>query len=135
MGELVAGDVGLLDKLVSGGLRHRHRMGKIFMACLSIIRDGGPATIAANPIFLLDPIDPRGDTEFRFEVFEADAGDLKSLVGDHRCFYIDSTSEVFWAKLKSLEPCMSSHRGLAQLRDKPTLRGVLMIVKEPPRRQ
>jgi hypothetical protein len=30
------------------------------MACLSIIRDGGPATVAANPIFPLDPVIIRG---------------------------------------------------------------------------
>ena len=105
------------------------------MACLSIIHDGGPATVAANPIFSLDPIDPRGDAEFRFEVFEADAAELKTLVGEYRCFYIDSTDGVFWARLKSLEPCVSSHQGLALLRDKPILRGILVIVKEPTQRQ
>ena len=105
------------------------------MACLSIIRDGGPSTVAANPIFPLDPIDRRGDAEFWFEVLEAAAAELKTLVGEHRCFYIDSTGEVFWAKLRSLEPCVSSHQGLALLRDKPTLRGILVIVKEPTRQQ
>ena len=107
----------------------------MFMACLSIIRDGGPAMVAANPIFPLDPIDPRGDAEIRFEVFEADADESLQLVGEHRCFYIDSADGVFWAKLKSLEPCVSSHQGLALLRDKPTLRGILVIVKEPTQRR
>jgi hypothetical protein len=79
------------------------------MACLSIIRDGGPTTVAANPIFPLDPVIIRGGAEIRFEVFEVNAGELKSLVGAHRCFYIDETSGVFWARLNRLEPCVSTH--------------------------
>jgi hypothetical protein len=43
------------------------------MACLSIIRDGGPTTVAANPIFPLDPVIIRGGAEIRFEVFEVNA--------------------------------------------------------------
>ena len=105
------------------------------MACLSIIRDGGPATVAANPIFPLDPVIIRGGAEIRFEVFEVNAGELKSLVGAHRCFYIDETSGVFWARLNRLERCVSTHRGLALLRDKPTLQGVLVVVEEPATRQ
>jgi hypothetical protein len=69
------------------------------------------------------------------EVFEVDAGELKSLVGAHRCFYIDETSGAFWARLSSLEPCVSTHHGLALLRDKPTLQGVLIVVEEPATRQ
>jgi threonine/homoserine efflux transporter RhtA len=37
---------------------------------------------------------------------------------------------MFSAKLMSLEPCESTHSGLALLRDRPTLRGVLTIEGE-----
>ena len=95
------------------------------MACLSIVRESGPTTVAANPIFLLDPMSSKSGVEVAFEVFEADGGELKSLIGEHRCFYIDDNVGVFWARLKSLEPCVSTHPGLALLRNTPTLRGVL----------
>jgi hypothetical protein len=39
---------------------------------------------------------------------------------------------LFWARLKCLEPCMSTAPGLALLRDKPTLCGVLAVVVESP---
>ncbi len=108
------------------------------MACLSILGERGPktvATVAANPIFPLDALNVRGGELFRFEVFDADAGQLKALVGTHRCFYIDETSGVFWARFQSLEPCVSTHPGLGLLRDKPTLRGVLVVVEEGAMRQ
>ena len=105
------------------------------MACLSILRERGPTTVAANPIFPLDALNVRGEGEFRFEVLDAAASQLKAIVGMHRCFYIDETSGVFWAQLRSLEPCVSTHPGLALLRDKPTLRGVLVVVEEGATRQ
>ena len=105
------------------------------MTCLSVLHDGGPVIVAANPIFPLDPVTVRGGAEIRFEVFEVDAGKLKSLVGAHRCFYIDQKTGVFWARLNSLERCVSTHPGLALLRDKPTLRGVLIVVDEQATRQ
>ena len=105
------------------------------MACLSILADGCPPTSAANPIFLLDALNIRGGGEFRFEVLDAVASQQKAIVGMHQCFYIDETSGVFWAQLRSLEPCVSTHPGLALLRDKPTLRGVLVVVEEGATRQ
>jgi len=105
------------------------------MVCLSILRERGHTTVAANPIFPLDALNVRGEKEIRFEVFDADANELKAIVGTHQCFYIDETSGVFWARLRSLEPCVSTHPGLALLRDKPTLRGVLVVVEEGMTRQ
>ncbi|MGH8227054.1 MAG: hypothetical protein ACREU3_03970 [Steroidobacteraceae bacterium] len=98
------------------------------MACLSIVREHGRTTVAANPIFLLDPMTSQLGAEVAFEVFDADSAELKTLVGAHRCFYIDDSVGVFWAQLKSLEPCVSTHPGLALLRTRPTLHGVFVIV-------
>ena len=105
------------------------------MTCLSILRERGPATVAANPIWPLDALNIRGGGEFRFEVFDVDASQLKAIIGAHRCFYINETSGTFWARLQSLDPCVSTHPGLALLRDKPTLRGVLVVVEEGATRQ
>jgi hypothetical protein len=102
------------------------------MACLSILRDNGQTTVVADSIFPLASFTIRDEAEIRFEVLEKDADELKSLVGKHQCFYIDETSGVFWAGLKCLNPCISTHRGLALLRDKPTLCGVLTVVMKPP---
>ena len=98
------------------------------MACLSIVREHGPVTVAANPIFLLDAVTSTPGSEVAFEVFDDAAGHLKILVGQHRCFYIDDEVGVFWARLESLNPCGSTHPGLALLKHKPTLRGLFVIV-------
>jgi hypothetical protein len=58
------------------------------MTCLSIVREHGPVTVAANPIYPLDTMTNAVGAEFTFEVLDADAGELKTLVGEHRCFYI-----------------------------------------------
>ncbi len=100
------------------------------VACLSILGDSGPVRVAANPIFPFDPVAFHGGAEIGFEVFDVDASELKSLVGSYRCFCIDETSGILWAQLKSLELCVSSHPGLAMLRGKPTLRGVLVGVED-----
>lgn len=105
------------------------------MACLSIIRERGPTTIAADPIFPLDALNVRGGGEFSFEVFDVDDCELKAFIGEHRCFFIDDTSGTFWARLQSLEPCVSTHPALALMRDRPTLRAVLVIVEEVATRQ
>jgi hypothetical protein len=97
------------------------------MYCLSILRDGRVVTVVASPILPLAPFSIRHGAEIRFQVFEADADELKSLVGEHRCFYIDETSGLFWARLKCLEPCVNTYPEL----DKPTLCGVLAVVAEP----
>jgi hypothetical protein len=94
------------------------------MTCLSIFDDRGVATIAANPIFPLDKTVDREGTEIVFEILEADATNLKDLVGKERFFSLDGL-EPFFAKLQSLEPCTSTHKALRLMRLKPTLRGVL----------
>jgi hypothetical protein len=101
------------------------------MARLSIIRERGPATVAAD-VFPLDTLNVCGGGGFRFGVRDDDADELKTILGEHHGFYIGDATGVFWfwARLQSLEPCVSTHPGLALSRDKPTLRGVLCIVEE-----
>lgn len=100
------------------------------MACLSIVREHGHMTVAANPIFLLGPMTSQLGAEVAFEVLDSDGAELKALVGEYRCFYIDDSVGVFWAKLTSLEPCVSTHPGLALLGNRLTLHGVFVIVGE-----
>jgi hypothetical protein len=106
-----------------------------FMTCLSIVREHGPVTVAANPIYPLDTATNAAGAEATFEVLDADAGELKTLVGEHRCFYIDNNVGVFWARLKSLKPCESTHPGLLHRRNESTLRGVMVIVGDSAVRQ
>ena len=72
------------------------------MTCLSILREGAAhaKTVAANPIWPLDAPSINSGGEFRFEVFDVDASQLKAIIGAHRCFYINETSGTFWARLQ-----------------------------------
>jgi hypothetical protein len=105
------------------------------VACLSIIREHGPATVAANPIFLLDTLTSTIGSEVAFEVFDADAGELKTLVGEHRYFYVDDHIGVFWTRLKSPEPRQSKIFERPPLSKKPMLNGIFVIVGDSAVRQ
>jgi hypothetical protein len=97
------------------------------MSCLSVIEDRSKmiATVVANPIFLTSPIEGlQNGSKIVFEIFEIDAGGL--IVSETKYYTIDGR-QPFWGKVKLLEPCESTHPGLALLRDKPTLRCVLEI--------
>src|SRR6266481_4513294 len=59
------------------------------MTCLSIVTEDRPATVAANPIFILSQVDDRRGAEIAFEIFEKDAGILKTLIGKKRLYYIN----------------------------------------------
>ena len=100
------------------------------MACLSIVREGLGATIVANPIFVTSAIEKlQTGAKLIFEVFEQDAAALGQLLGETR-IYVLTPPGNFWGKLDILEPCQSTHPGLALLRHKPTLRGVLAVFEE-----
>lgn len=100
------------------------------MACLSVVREGAGATIVASPILVTSPIEGlRTGEKLIFEVLEQDAAGLRPLIGNAYIYALTPPSN-FWGKLETLEPCESSHRGLALLRHKPTLRGVLAVFKE-----
>jgi hypothetical protein len=91
------------------------------MACLSVLKDK-IYVVCANPIF---PVSELGST-FAFEVFEQDAAALKLRLGKPDEYYIDSVG-TFFGILESLEPRPSTHPGLALLRDKATLHGVMQV--------
>jgi hypothetical protein len=95
------------------------------MSCLSVIRDGR-SVVVANPIYLLSPIEVRNGANVTFEVLAADAASLKDLVGQISYYYLDPPG-FFWAQLKTLDECQSTHPGLALLRNKPAFRGVFSI--------
>ena len=96
------------------------------MSCLSVVRDGGPPVVVANPIYLFSPIEVRNGAEVTFEVLAADASSSKDLIGQIRYYYLVPPG-LFWARLKTLDECQSTHPGLALLRNKPAFRGVFSI--------
>jgi hypothetical protein len=93
------------------------------MACLSVSKDG-VYVVCASPIF---PVSEIGNT-LAFEVFESGATSLKLRVGKPDEYFIDSVG-TFFGVLKSLEKCVSTHPGLALLRHKNTLYGVMEVHK------
>ncbi|MGH6677360.1 MAG: hypothetical protein ACREDL_00085 [Bradyrhizobium sp.] len=96
------------------------------MSALSIVKPGCKAVpLLANPIFLTSPLRTENGAEMTFEVFDSDAAGLKEVVGTRQLYHLDG--ELFWADLKSLQPCQSTHPALSLLRDKPTLRGVFSL--------
>ena len=103
------------------------------MSVLSIWEDG-VFVIASSPIFIISkPDEFHSGSEIIFEVFEEDATALKAQIGNPQYYALGSSP--FWAKLKSLEPCESTHPGLASLRHKTTLRGVFSVIEELGRTQ
>ena len=97
------------------------------MTCLSIVTEDRPATVAANPIFLLTQVDDRRGAKIAFEVFEKDVGILKTLIGKKCLYYINPPAKMFWGELTGLETCISIHPALALLRDSRTLRGIFTV--------
>ena len=81
----------------------------------------------ANPIFVTS----EETAQVVFEVFEVDATSLKLRLGKPALYGYDSAQPPFWATLTALEPCQSTHMGLALMRDRPTLRGTLTIAHAP----
>jgi hypothetical protein len=60
-------------------------------------------------------------------VLEADASSLKRLIGKTETFGVDSRQLPFIGKLVSLERCTSSVDALSLIREKPAMRGVILI--------
>jgi hypothetical protein len=100
------------------------------MACLSIATLGRlPLVKAANPIFTLrEVINYAKGGSIVFEVLEADAEVLKSLINKPSQYAFNSQS--FSGTLTSLDSCESTHPGLGHIRHKPTLRGTLTVLPE-----
>jgi hypothetical protein len=93
------------------------------MACLSVLRDG-IYVICANPIFPTSEL----ATTLAFEILESDAAALKLRLDKMEEYYIDSIG-TFVGILQRLETRPSTHPGLALLRDKPSLSGVMAVHK------
>jgi len=96
------------------------------MSCLSVF-DQGVFVVCANPIFPTSEVEWRDGASFSFEVFVADATSLRLRLNEDHYYAMDS--QACLARLTSLDPCRSTHPGLRFLRDKPTLRGTMMIVR------
>ena len=99
------------------------------MSELSIVRpDRTGVTCVANAVFLTKPLRTETGTEVTFEVLAEDARRLFERVGSKQLYYLDD--QVFWAELKSLEPCRNTHPELSSLRDTPTFHGVFFVMSE-----
>jgi hypothetical protein len=97
------------------------------MACLSLYRDNRLPPIAiANPVFVTSPIELKNGAEVTFEVFEQDAAALKGRVDKDQRYVLDSKGP-FWAQLKCLDLCESTHPMLAHLRHKETQKGLARL--------
>jgi hypothetical protein len=97
------------------------------MSTLSIIENGRPHTAVGN-IYVFSPLNEiYASNEIIFEIFEKDAAHLKRLIGLKRYYYLNS--EVFCGQLNYLEPCKSTHPGLALCRNNRILRGTYEIFK------
>ena len=101
------------------------------MACLSVINEDGPATVVANPIFPLDPFDKRTGAEFAFEILDRDASKLKTLIRGRHCFYINDSTGVFWAYVKSVQPSTGVNIMVYLPGDEVVLKAVLILMEEP----
>lgn len=91
------------------------------MTTISRVVDGGRAILFAKVHLIEESTD-----SLEFEILEADARTLQSLVGTRHLLSCDG-EEVFWGELVSLKPCTSTARGLAMMGDKPALRGLIRI--------
>jgi hypothetical protein len=98
------------------------------MAAISVAKDGKlPFVGVANPVFVLSqPVNWDAGGLITFEVLEIDGETLKSLVGQHLYYAIGDQS--FSGVLQLLEPCESTHSGLALLRHKRTFRGSIAVL-------
>jgi hypothetical protein len=69
---------------------------------------------------------PKNAGEFTFEILKRDAKALERFLGQQHLLSADG-GQVFWGELISLTPCVSTVPGLALMRQRPALRGVLRV--------
>jgi len=96
------------------------------MSCLSILGEGGVMLGCANPIYLTSEMDYSRGAKVIFEVLEADASQLKRLLGKMEHLALDSQHPPFSATLTSLEPCKTTIHALAVFKT-PVMRGILTV--------
>ena len=96
------------------------------MASLSVQAEGSSIfVVCANPVFALSDA---SDGTFTFEVFDADSASLKRRLGKIDAYSVDRI-KPFFGELVSLEPVRSTHQALTLLRDNPTVRGTIKILR------
>jgi hypothetical protein len=94
------------------------------VGCLSVIENNRPPIKIAPSIFVISkPVSFENGSMLIFEVLETGAESLKSRVGMTLHYVFER--QAVWGRLESLEACDSSHPGLALMRDRATLRGVI----------
>jgi hypothetical protein len=96
------------------------------MAIISISQEGGKS-IGIADVFITSKKEFHSGSEITFEVLEEGAEALKALIGKRQHYVLDTMP--FGGELKSLDPCSSTHPGLAYLQPKRTLRGVLSVIE------
>ena len=100
------------------------------MACLSWkLEHTKGFVVAANPIYLLSDLGVTTNGSIEFEILESDADLLIDYVSVPHTFYINDDTGVFTARLSPFVRTISTHSGLALVRNQPVLRGRLEIIK------
>jgi hypothetical protein len=95
------------------------------MTTISIVRENRPAGVWAS-VFPVTRLRPEIAGDFIFEIFERDGKYLQRDLNQKHLLSADG-GQVFWGELVSLTPCTSTVPGLALMRDRTTLRGILRI--------
>ena len=99
------------------------------MACLSWKPEHTKGfVVAANPIYPVSELSALTSGSIEFEILESDADLLVAHVGTPHVFYISDETGTFDARLSPFVRVISTHPGLALMRDRPTLRGRLEII-------
>lgn len=96
------------------------------MGTISIVKDGGRATILASGVYPVGDFSPTFAGEFTFEALERDGRALERCLGERHLLSLDG-GQVFWGELISLAPCTSTVQALALMRERPALRGVFRV--------
>ena len=94
------------------------------MTAISVVSEGQPAKVLANPVHITS----RRNDHIEFEVLEANAGGLRKVAGTTQLLAIEGVA--IFGTLESLESCASTAKGLAMLRTKATLKGVIRTYPE-----
>lgn len=96
------------------------------MTALSRLLDSGPFVLLAH-VFVTD----RTPDTLKFEMLEVNGAGLRNHIGLKHQLSCDGGAP-FWGELISLELCESTSPGLAFMRDRPTLKGLVRIYAGEP---
>ena len=95
---------------------------------ISTFRNNKPpaVVVSASGFWISRPETLHAGSNIVFEVLESNVGSLEELVGRDEYFVLDANTH-FHGRLQSLAPCSSTHQGLARMRERATLRGVISV--------